>query len=179
LALSEILVISENGTLVNDAHALASYYDVLMDNAFGNYRTLLEAVTLHPSMGVYLNMQGNSKGQYYQRTHANENYAREINQLFSIGLNRQWPDGTLLLDTKGNLLPTYSQNVISGFAATFTGWTYYQTNQANGRLPTGFGPPVNYTNRWCWCLCNMTLAPNCCWIMWYCRRLWVTRQTAG
>ncbi len=145
-ALSEITVISENGTLVNDADALASYYDMLLDNAFGNFRALLEAVTLHPAMGVYLNMQGNAKGSIITGIHANENFAREVNQLFSIGLNREWPDGTLVLNSQGNLVPTYTQSVVSGFAATFTGWNYHQANQANGRLPTGFSPAVNYTN---------------------------------
>ena len=130
----------------NHADALAYYYDTLVDNAFGNYRTLLKNVTLTPAMGVYLNMQGNDKGNIITGTHANENYAREINQLFSIGLNRLWPDGTLILNSQDNLVPTYDQDVVSGFAQTFTGWNYYQTNQANGRLPTGFGPAANYTN---------------------------------
>ena len=145
-ALSEIFVISENGTLVNNADALASYYDLLLDNAFGNARTLLEAVTLHPGMGVYLNMQGNTAGSIITGIHPDENYAREIQQLFSVGLNRLWPDGSLILNSQDNLVPTYNQNVVMGFASVFTGWNYYQTNQANGRLPTSFSPKVNYTN---------------------------------
>ena len=88
-ALSEIMVASENGVLANSyANGLSSYYDTLLDNSFGNFRNLLKAVTLHPVMGVYLNMQGNQKGSIITGVHANENYAREINQLFSIGLNR-------------------------------------------------------------------------------------------
>src|SRR5487761_2090741 len=122
-ALSEIMVASESGTLQDHADALAYYYDTLLDHAFGNFRALLEAVTLTPAMGVYLNMQGNDKGNLVTGTHANENYAREINQLFSIGLNRMWPDGSLILNSAGNLVPTHNQNVINGF-----------------------GPPVNYTN---------------------------------
>jgi uncharacterized protein (DUF1800 family) len=145
-ALSEILVVSENGTLQDNSTCLAAYYDTLLDNGLGNFRALLKGVTLTPAMGLYLNMQGNAKGNIINGTHANENYAREINQLFSIGLNRLWPDGTLILNSSGNLVPTYSQNVISGFAATLTGWNYYQTNQANGRLPTSFSPSANYTN---------------------------------
>ncbi len=145
-ALSEIMVVSENGTLQDNATCLASYYDTLLDNAFGNFRALLEAVTLTPAMGLYLNMQGNAKGSLIDGTHANENYAREINQLFSIGLNREWTDGTLILNSSGNLVPTYNQSVVSGFAATFTGWNYYQANQFNGRLPLNFYPPGNYTN---------------------------------
>src|SRR5665213_230215 len=145
-ALSEIVVVSENGTLQDNATALASYYDTLLDNSFGNFRALLKAVTLTPAMGLYLNMQANAKGSMISGTHANENYAREINQLFSIGLNREWTDGTLILNSSGNLVPTYGQSTVSGFAQTFTGWNYYQTNQANGRLPTGFNPSANYTN---------------------------------
>jgi len=145
-ALSEIMVVSDQGTLQDNGVALASYYDTLLDNAFGNFRNLLEAVSLTPAMGLYLNMQGNDKGSLINGTHANENYAREIMQLFSIGLNRVWPDGSLVMDSTGNLVPTYDQNVIMGLAATFTGWNYYQANQANGRLPTNFSPPANYVN---------------------------------
>jgi uncharacterized protein (DUF1800 family) len=145
-ALSEIFVVSENGTLQNHADALASYYDTLVDDAFGNYRTLLQDVTLHPAMGLYLGMQGNTAGSIITGLHADENYAREIQQLFSIGLNRLWPDGSLILNSQGNLVPTYGQNEIMGFASVFTGWNYYQTNQANGRLPSNWYPPYNGTN---------------------------------
>ena len=145
-ALSEIFVISENSVLVNNADALSSYYDMLLDNAFGNFRTLLKAVTLHPAMGLYLSMQGNDKGSIITGLHANENYAREIQQLFSVGLNRLWPDGTLILNSQDNLVPTYGQNEIMGFASVFTGWNYYQTNQASGRLPSNWYPSYNGTN---------------------------------
>ena len=145
-ALSEIMVISENGVLQNNANGLSSYYDTLLDNAFGNFHDLFKAVTLHPAMGNYLNMRGNNAGSIVLGTHADENYARECMQLFSIGLNRLWPDGTLVMNAQGNLVPTYNQNVIEGLASVYTGWNYYQTNQANGRLPTGFGPALNYTN---------------------------------
>jgi hypothetical protein len=145
-ALSEIFVVSENGTLQNHADCLSSYYDMLLNNAFGNYRSLLESVTLHPAMGLYLNMQGNNAGSIITGIHANENYAREVEQLFSIGLNRQWPDGSLILNSQDNLVPTYNQNVILGFASVFTGWNYYQPNQGNGRLPTNWVPSANYTN---------------------------------
>ena len=145
-ALSEIMVVSENSILVNEGDALSYYYDTLLDNSFGNFRTLLKSVTLTPAMGQFLNMQGNNAGSIETGLHADENYAREIQQLFSIGLNRLWPDGTLILDSQGNLVPTYNQNVVMGFASTFTGWNFYQTNQANGRLPTQWYPPYNGTN---------------------------------
>ena len=145
-ALSEIFVVSESGTLENRADALASYYDMLLDHAFGNYRTLLESVTLHPAMGLYLSMQGNSAGSIITGQHADENYAREVQQLFSIGLNRLWPDGSLILNSQDDLVPTYGQNEILGFASVFTGWNYYQTNQANGQLPSTWYPAYNGTN---------------------------------
>jgi uncharacterized protein (DUF1800 family) len=153
-ALSEIFVVSENNdNLTGRADALASFYDVLVDNAFGNYRTLLEDVTLHPSMGMYLSMLGNNAGSIITGIHADENYAREVQQLFSIGLNREWPDGTLILDSQDNLVPTYNQNVVMGFASVFTGWNYYQTNPVKGRLPSNWWPYSNYTN-------SMVLVPS-------------------
>src|SRR5262249_35135714 len=110
-ALSEIMVVSQVGVIGDNAVALSSYYDLLLTNAFSNYRNLLKAVTLSPTMGIYLNMQGNDKGNLANGTHPNENYAREIMQLFSIGLNRMWPDGSLMLDSNGNVIPTYNQDV--------------------------------------------------------------------
>jgi hypothetical protein len=145
-ALSEIMVVSDQGALQDNGKTLSAYYDTLLDNAFGNFRDLLEAVTLTPAMGNYLNMRGNGKGSIVTGIHANENYGREIMQLFSIGLNRMWPDGTLVMNSQGNLVPTYNQNVIMGFASVFTGWNYHQTNQANGHLPTNFNPPADYIN---------------------------------
>jgi uncharacterized protein (DUF1800 family) len=152
-ALSEIMVVSDQGILNDNGLALSSYYDTLLDNAFGNFRTLLRSVTLTPAMGLYLDMRGNTKGNLVTGTHPSENYAREIMQLFSVGLYRMWPDGSLVLDSQDGLVPTYDQNVIMGFAATFTGWNYYQANLANGHLPTSFGPAANYTNA-------MVLVPN-------------------
>ena len=151
-ALSEILVVSDVGVLNNNGRILATYYDTLVDHAFGNFRELLERVSLTAAMGRYLDMLGNQKGSLTSGTHPNENYAREILQLFSIGLYRLWPDATLVMDSKGNLVPTYDQREILGFSAVFTGWNYGQTNQANGRLPTQWYPASNSTN-------DMTLVP--------------------
>ncbi len=147
-ALSEILVVSDtNATLGGRPDTLASYYDTLADNAFGNFRDLLKSASLHPAMGYWLNMQGNAKGNLSTGYHPNENYAREIMQLFSIGLNRMWPDGSLVLDSSGNLVPTYNQGVITnGFARVFTGWTWHQALQASGQLPTNFYPAVDWLN---------------------------------
>ncbi len=145
-ALSEIFVVSENGVLKNHADMLSSYYDMLVDNAFGNFRTLLENVTLHPAMGNYLSTLGNNAGSEITGLHADENYAREVQQLFSIGLNRLWPDGSLILNSQDNLVPTYNQNEIEGYAKVYTGWNYYQTNQASGLLPSNWTPAYNGTN---------------------------------
>jgi hypothetical protein len=143
-ALSEILVVSENGVLADNGRALSAYYDILLKDAFGNFRTLLQDVTLSPAMGIYLDMRRNDKGNPILGTHPNENYAREIMQLFSIGLNRTWPDGSLVLNSKGDLVPTYDQDVILGYARVFTGWNYWQTNQANKRLPNNWNPNPDY-----------------------------------
>jgi hypothetical protein len=145
-ALSEIMVVSQQGVLRDNPIALSSYYDTLLKDAFGNFRTLLKDVTLHPAMGLYLDMRRNDKANPNLGTRPNENYAREIMQLFSIGLNRMWPDGTLVLNSQGEIVPTYDQRVIEGYARVFTGWNYYQTSPVKGRLPTWWNPPSNYTN---------------------------------
>jgi len=145
-ALSQIMVVSESGPLFDNPRALSSSYDTLLKHSFGNFRELLEAVTLSPGMGIYLDMRRNDKGNLALGTHPNENYAREILQLFSVGLNRMWPDGTLVINATGDLVPTYNQDVIIGFSHVFTGWNYWQTNQANKRLPVNWNPSANYTN---------------------------------
>ncbi len=127
-ALSEILVVSLNSAgLGNKPFALPAYYDVLVKDAFGNYRQLLEDITLNPGMGAYLNMLQNDKGNASKGTLPNENYAREIMQLFSIGLYDLNLDGSLTLGADGFPIATYSQDAVLGIAAAFTGWTYYQT----------------------------------------------------
>jgi len=123
-ALSEIFVISDQNTLI-DQHpdGQAYFYDILSNNAFGNFRTLLEQVTLSPAMGVYLNMQGNPRANLAQNLHPDENYAREINQLFSVGLVVLNQDGTPFL-SGGAPVPTYDQAVVTAFAHVFTGWNW-------------------------------------------------------
>ena len=123
-ALSEILVVSQNGALIDAPYALADYYDLLVRNAFGNYRDLLQEVTLHPAMGVYLSMLGNEKPNPALNIQPDENYARELMQLFSIGLIELNRDGTPILDDQSQPVPTYSQEIIEGFAHVFTGWNY-------------------------------------------------------
>lgn len=125
LGLSEILVLSDaSASLENEPYALSGYMDVLARDAFGNYRTLLEDVTLSPAMGTYLNMLGNDKENPETGQIPNENYAREILQLFSIGLQKLHPDGSLVLDERGLPIPTYNQDVVVGFAHALTGWSW-------------------------------------------------------
>jgi len=124
-ALSEILVISDQNTELglNGAAGMAYYYDILVNNAFGNYRTLLEKATLSPAMGMYLNMLGNRRADLANNVHPDENYGREINQLFSIGLVMLNADGTPKL-SGGQPIPTYTQNTITAFAHVLTGWNW-------------------------------------------------------
>lgn len=121
LALSEILVISYMDVLNDFGEAQASYYDVLINNALGNYEDLLLQVTLHPAMGVYLSHFNNPKAIPEQNIHPDENYAREVMQLFSIGLYELNPDGTVQTDESGNGIPTYDIYDIKEFAKVFTG----------------------------------------------------------
>ena len=123
-ALSEIMVISQLSPLVGYPWGSASYYDMLAQNAFGNFRTLMEDVTLHPAMGVYLSMLGNQKPDALRNIRPDENYARELMQLFTIGLVELNLDGSVRRDGQGNAIPTYDQQVIEGFAHVYTGWTY-------------------------------------------------------
>jgi uncharacterized protein (DUF1800 family) len=123
-ALSEIMVVSQLGALGDAPYALADYYDVLARNAFANYRDLLQEITLHPAMGVYLSMLGNEKPNPALNIRPDENYARELMQLFSIGLVELNTDGSEKLDAFGQPVPTYNQAIIEGFAHVFTGWTW-------------------------------------------------------
>ena len=127
-ALSQILVVSDAAsTLEGEQECVLSYYDTLVQHAFGNYRDLLMAVTLHPAMGIYLSHLGNRKPDPAAGTFPDENYAREIMQLFTIGLWQLNPDGTRIL-TNGAPIPTYSNNDISQFARVFTGLSYGSGN---------------------------------------------------
>ncbi len=117
-ALSEILVISRNGPLLTFPDARVSYYDLLVKHAFGNFEELLRDVTYHPAMGKYLSYLGNAKAQ--NGSHPDENYAREVMQLFTIGLYQLNVDGTKKLQN-GKSMPTYDQHDIEQMAQVFTG----------------------------------------------------------
>lgn len=147
-ALSQIVVISENNDTVNTYHyGAANYWDMLASNAFGPYRTILENVTYSPLMGVYLS---HLKNQAARGTISpDENFAREIMQLFSIGLVQRFQDGTLQLDQNGLPIATYDQTDISELARVMTGLSFGKvhssvsagtypsaTNQSIGTLVT-------------------------------------------
>jgi uncharacterized protein (DUF1800 family) len=152
-ALSETLVVSINSAGLGGApFALPAYYDVLVRDAFGNYRQLLEDITLNPAMGAYLNMLQNDKANPARGTLPNENYARELMQLFSIGLYDLNLDGSLTLSSSGFPIATYGQNEILGTAAVLTGWTYAQPGVANPVFRPGFpqdwrDPMINIAGR--------------------------------
>jgi len=123
LALSEVLVVSMEGLSVAwRALSVAAYQDLLLRHAFGSFRTLLEAVTLSPAMGDYLDMRGNQKADGKGRQ-PDENYAREVMQLFTLGLVELQPDGTPRL-RDGQGVETYTPEDVQGLARVFTGWTY-------------------------------------------------------
>jgi uncharacterized protein (DUF1800 family) len=105
----------------NQPYWYAPYLQTIDHNSFGNYRTMLYEITLNPGMGEYLNMRGNSVINRANPT-PNENYAREIMQLFSIGVDMLNQDGTPILDAQGNRIPAYDQNTIANLARVFTGW---------------------------------------------------------
>jgi len=123
-ALSEIFVVSQQSDdLRSMSLALADYYDVLARSAFGDFRTLLQDITLHPAMGVYLSMLGNMKSpDSASNIRPDENFAREVLQLFSIGLVQLNRDGTARLGPDDQPVPTFDS--VEGFANVFTGYNY-------------------------------------------------------
>lgn len=120
-ALSELLVISDNSNLELDAIGIASYYDILYRHAFGSYSDMLHEVSMHPCMGVYLSHMNNQKADPDKHIHPDENYAREIMQLFSIGLFELHPNGKRKKDRRGRDIPTYDNHDIKQLARVFTG----------------------------------------------------------
>lgn len=136
-ALSQVLVIS----LPTNGYASTSYYDILYLNAFGNYRDILQKVTYHPAMGMYLNTFRNKKADFALNTFPDENYARELMQLFTIGLWQLNNDGSQKLDANGNPIRTYDIADIEQLAKVFTGLAAGATN--NNWMPS-FLIPVDF-----------------------------------
>ncbi len=148
--LSQIFVISDaNSAVANANEGSCSYYDMLLRDSFTTYRQLLFDVTYHPMMGRYLNQYHNRKSDSSKNTHADENYARESEQLFSIGLYQLNPDGTFQTDSGGRPLESYTNTQITEFAKVFTGFTDEDHNPGavgTGTNHTDFpNAPQNYT----------------------------------
>jgi uncharacterized protein (DUF1800 family) len=140
-ALSQILVIS--GVELETMHGIGYYQQTLMNYAFGNFRDILQEVTLSPAMGEYLDMVNNPKPDPARGIEPNENYARELLQLFSVGEWELNADGTRRLDSAGEPIPAYDQETIENLARALTGWTYPTRPGATLRFPN----PVYYLGR--------------------------------
>ncbi|MGA3190411.1 MAG: DUF1800 domain-containing protein [Bryobacteraceae bacterium] len=129
--LSQIWVVSQQSG-VPSAYAYPPYWRIFRDNAFGNYRDVIKAVTLSPAMGRYLNMANNNKPNATAGTVPNENYARELMQLFTLGLTQLNPDGSPVLE---NNVPvaTFAAADVTSLSQVFTGWTYPTTPGATAK----------------------------------------------
>ena len=126
-ALSQIMVVSGGDNVFPGelkTPAMVSYQNVLNRNAFGNYRALMTEMTLNPAMGAYLNMVNNAKANVSINSQPNENYGRELLQLFTLGVYLLNKDGSVQKDGQGNPIPTYGNAEVTQFAKVFTGWTY-------------------------------------------------------
>lgn len=128
-ALSQIWVTS--GVTIQQSRHMIEYHKVLSNNAFGNYRTLMRDMTLNPAMGDYLDMVRSTK------SNPNENYPREILQLFTIGLFMLNQDGTIQRDGQNNPIPSYTQETVNNFTKVFTGWSYCQNPASCGHFSSG------------------------------------------
>lgn len=125
-ALSQLLVVSKKYSNINmrNPQTMSAYYDILQKHAFGNYRELLETITLSPSMGAYLSMANSRKHNPKRGTYPDENFAREVMQLFTIGLYELNLDGSAKVDHDGNVIYTYQQKDVQEVARALSGWTY-------------------------------------------------------
>jgi len=144
-ALHQIFVVS--GVKVDDAHSYVPYLRTLQSDAFANYRQVMGDITLSPAMGEFLDMVNNDKVDLKSGASPNENYARELMQLFTLGLAQLNPDGTAQTDDSGNPIPPYSQADVTEFARVFTGWTYPPrgTRTTRGHNSANYsGPMVFY-----------------------------------
>ncbi|MCP5115453.1 MAG: DUF1800 domain-containing protein, partial [bacterium] len=134
-ALGQILVVSAN--TVGRASQMTPYLRILDQHAFGNYHDLLRDVTLSPTMGKFLDMVNNAKVEEDGSNPPNENYGRELLQLFAVGLDKLNQDGTPMLDTSGDPIPAYTEDTVGNLTLALTGWTY----------PTRPGKTLRWPNR--------------------------------
>ena len=145
LALSEFFVVSLQTAEFNwRSHAIAHYWDTLVKNAFGNFRQLLEDITLNPAMGYFLNTKGNQKENSSGRV-PDENYGREVMQLFTIGLVQLNPDGTEKTGANGARLESYTQDDVSNIARVFTGYDFDTSDGVRITPVNDTGTPETYT----------------------------------
>jgi uncharacterized protein (DUF1800 family) len=140
-ALSQIVVIS--GAELETMHGIGYYQQLLMNYAFANFRDVLYEVTLSPAMGEYLDMVNNPKPDPTRNIEPNENYARELLQLFSVGEFELNADGSQRLDANGQPIPAYDQDTVENLARAFTGWTYPPRAGVAIRFPN----PPHYLGR--------------------------------
>jgi len=141
-ALSEIFVVSQAASAVNQRpRGLADYLDMLGREGLGSFRTLLERVSLHPIMGLYLSHLRNQKEDPATGRVPDENYAREVMQLFTIGLYQLEADGSVKLDGNGRPLPTYGNDDVMGLARVFTGFSWAGPDTSNQRFFGGAADP--------------------------------------
>jgi uncharacterized protein (DUF1800 family) len=133
-ALSQVFVVSTQSLVGNKSRAAASYFDMLNRDAFGNYRTLLQDVAMHPAMGLYLSSLKNMKEDPRTGQIPDQNFAREVMQLFSIGLVQLNADGTRKLDAGGAPIDTYEGDDVAGLSKVFTGFSWYGADTSNARF---------------------------------------------
>jgi uncharacterized protein (DUF1800 family) len=139
-ALSQIFVISlQDTTVAQNPRGVAGYMDMLNRNAFGNFRQLIEDVSLHPMMGLYLTHLRNRKADISTGRVPDENYAREVMQLFTIGLYQLNLDGTVKLDSRNEPIPTYTIDDVMGLARVFTGFSWAGPDTSLARFVGNIG----------------------------------------
>ena len=183
-ALSQLLVISADFDFAAHDQLVLGYVDVLHQNAFGNYRDLLKSVALHPAMGMFLAMLGNEKADPARNIRPDENFARELMQLFTIGLQELDQDGTPLIGDGGEAIQTYHPVDVQNYAAALTGWYFADLE------PHRFGSTfhsVEYSQRvrpmTAYADYHQTTPKNCCGATMYPRallqnRVWTLYWTA-
>ena len=149
-ALSQIMVVSfADATLSNQTRGVASYYDMLAENAFGNFRDILEQVAKHPMMGIYLSHLRNLKEDPATGRVPDLNFAREITQLFAVGENKLNLDGTVVMGPNGRPEVAYTSADLMGLAQVFTGWSWYAGPELTDRTAARFnGQNANLERDW-------------------------------
>lgn len=136
-AWSQIFVVSDRDyTLSNAQYAMCNFYDLLAIGATGNFRDLLEQITVHPVMGIYLSMVRNERADPTRNIRPDENFARELMQLFTIGLHELTADGRVVVEN-GEPVPAYEQRTVEEFARVWTGWNFGDADEwfSGGQTP--------------------------------------------